>query len=86
MSKLDKRVYEVMDRFDFGECLRIMEAIDWKWYVEDGNRIPNEDELKDMALRLLNDVVDDEGIISTGGFTALNRGGNLYLFFGIDSF
>lgn len=80
---LEVMIDEIMEEFDFGRVLTTMEALDWKWASAKGGRgIPDMDELRATAERLLRDVAKarlhqyrDEYwempiICGTGGFEA----------------
>jgi hypothetical protein len=78
---VEDMIDEIMEEFDFARVRKAMVALDWKWGGSD-YRIPNIDELREAAERLLRGAAEsrlggyrDEhhevGIISaTGGFKA----------------
>jgi hypothetical protein len=78
---VEDMIKEIMEEFDFVKVERIMFDLNWKWGMST-YRIPNIDELKETAERLLRgaaksrlgDYIDEHhevGIISaTGGFNA----------------
>lgn len=80
--KLQQKIDNIMDCFDFNKVHDIMEHLNWKWATTRGE-VPDIIDLKQCARKLLNDVVDqyinnricrDEQSqvfgISTGGFKA----------------
>ena len=82
-NPLDKMINEILDEFNFAQVLKTMEALDWKWATaKSGYGIPDMDELRATAERLLRDAADarlndykgthwELGIINgTGGFQA----------------
>jgi hypothetical protein len=80
--KLQQKIDNIIDCFDFNKVHEIMEHLNWTWATTSG-RVPDVLDLKQCARKLLNDVVDnyinnriygDEKIhefdVSTGGFKA----------------
>lgn len=80
--KLQQKIDNIMDCFDFNKVHDTMEHLNWKW-VSTRGEVPDIIDLKQCARKLLNDVVDqyinnricgDEQSqvfgISTGGFKA----------------
>ena len=80
--KLQQKINNIMDCFDFNKVHDIMEHLNWTWAIT-RSEVPDVLELKQCARKLLNDVIDhyinnriyeDEQIhvfeVSTGGFKA----------------
>lgn len=80
--KLQQKIDNIMDCFNFNKVHDIMEHLNWTWAITQGE-VPDVFELKQCARKLLNDVVDDyinnriygdEKVhvfgVSTGGFKA----------------
>jgi hypothetical protein len=60
---------KIMSNFKFERVHRAMVALAWKWVTTKGNMaIPNEQEIRECALDLLNRSCADKGGWSTGGF------------------
>ena len=65
-----KKIHDIMERFDFEKVHAIMKNLDWKWaFSEDG--VPTTVELKNEAHRLLVEACYEETNVSTGGFRAV---------------
>jgi hypothetical protein len=75
-----------MDNFEFDRVRKIMEALNWRWWDEDGGVIPEECDLRHSARKLLKDVCSDSTLAASGGFSALRRDDRIDLMFGVDSF
>lgn len=84
---IQEQMDEIMDSFEFGKVLRIMQHLNWKW--TNSNGVPDEIELRKEARRLMKDAVECGGWAGTGGFTAIftenksERWIRLNLYFGI---
>lgn len=52
---VDNQIDKILEEFDFEKVLVVMEALDWKWYEQDGEtcRIPNIPKLVTSARRSL---------------------------------
>ena len=77
--KKEKHINHIIDGFDFEKVHDIMINLDWNWINisalgELEYYIPTIDDLRDTAIKLLNDVydsdVDDYGYVATGGLKA----------------
>lgn len=84
MTANDK-IDEIMDWFDFSKVAKVMEAVDWKWWSEEGIEVPCEGKLRKEARRLLKRAIKERGIIGTGGFEASYIDGDLELKFIVSS-
>lgn len=66
-------VQRVLAGFNFEKIHKIMVAVDWKWSVgpgPDGCRVPDLEDLRSQAERLLYAAVRDSDTVSSGGFKA----------------
>jgi hypothetical protein len=66
-------VQKVLAGFDFERIHKIMVAVDWKWSLGSGPdscRVPDLEDLRSQAERLLCAAVRDADTISSGGFKA----------------
>lgn len=80
MTDADRdQIDAVMDEFDFHGVHRYMVQTGWEW-ADDGG-VPPVSALRRCARRLLANVMQEGGLASTGGFTAVKVGWTLYLFF-----
>ena len=63
---------EVIERFDFEKCQKMMAAVDWVWAIpgEDIPRLPTLKELKGFAERLLYSAASLRDCVSSGGLEA----------------
>lgn len=63
---------EVIERFDFEKCQKMMAAVDWVWAIpgEDVPRLPTLKELKGCAERLLYSAASLRDCVSSGGLEA----------------
>lgn len=64
------KIQDCLDNFDFERVHKVMVALDWKWFMLDGERIPSIKDLRNNAERLLSIAVRDNDTISLGGFKA----------------
>jgi len=62
---------EIMDNFDFHKVQRVMVFLEWEYSGEGANYIPEESELRRRARKLLNQCIELNTTISTGGFEAI---------------
>ena len=72
---IDQMISDVLDEFDFNKVHHVMEYLDWKWAVNDGEEVPNHYKLIKQAESLLRDVAKHYGdkkfhVVETGGFRA----------------
>lgn len=81
----EDQIEEIFHYFDFYKVRCVMLALDWKWAFESNLRIPNVEDMKNMAKRLLKDVSGSEGTMECGGFRAQCRNGELSLSFVVES-
>lgn len=74
---------EIESRFPWQQVYSSMKALDWAWYLTDGDSgIPSIFTLKKHAKKLLLDIYKEgDGRICTGGFMAGCADGRLYLQF-----
>ena len=77
--KKDKHINEIIDMFNFELVHKTMKSLDWNWINfssldEIEYYIPTIENLRETAIKLLNNVydsnVDDYGYMSTGGLKA----------------
>ena len=67
----DRKIENVMNQFDFTQTYRVMAALDWTWADCDG--VPDVEDQRETARRLLTQVVNERfskptGQLGTGGF------------------
>lgn len=74
MSKSkQEQIDEIMDNFDFNKVARVMDFLDWKWYLKE-YRVPEESEIRKQVRMNLSKVFDygqGQGrkyTLCTGGF------------------
>ena len=75
LNNKEKKINDVLDWFDFGRVLKVMQHLDWKWASTDG--VPEyEGQLRENARRLCYESIDlaekndYRTTIGTGGFYA----------------
>lgn len=62
------KIDEVMDNFNFDRAKKAIDALDWKWTMPNGMRLPTKDEIMKEARELLKEVTikfdpdDDDNI------------------------
>jgi hypothetical protein len=84
-------VIEIMENFDFVKVQRVMEFLDWKWYMgcdERGNEInqvPSLQYLKDYCYKRLCFAREYGYGLDSGGFSYGNDNGVLYLEFTLEA-
>jgi len=86
--KLHEQIEKIMDEFDFDSVRDLMVASKWKWSTGEGDEkeVPNGNEIRKSAWRMLKQTVnEDHAIMSSGGFAVMKLNDTLYLFFGVDS-
>lgn len=63
-------VHDIVESFNYENVHKAMVALDWEWFMWDGNRIPTEKELKDSLLEKFIHLFEEKcDTISSGGFT-----------------
>lgn len=72
---IDQMISDVLDDFDFNKVHHVMEYLDWKWYRNGVEEVPNHYQLIKQAESLLREVAEHYGdkkyhIVETGGFRA----------------
>ena len=69
MTNEDK-IKNIMENFDFERVHKTMKKLNWKWFisVEEGERVPTLNEIKETALKMLHDAIEKYSY-STGGFS-----------------
>jgi len=82
MNKQDQQIDMVLNNFDFHAVRQAMGALNWQWAPE--NRVPTLGELYNKAEALLNTAVDENTVISSGGFEAACVDGGMALRFVIE--
>ena len=70
MKITKKQVDKVLDGFNFSKASEIYSLLNWKWWSI--NRVPNEDDLREEAVRLLKDLIKNTNTqsIRCGGLKA----------------
>ena len=66
----DAKIKSILNHFDFNKVKKIMGVLNWKW-ASSKNGVPDIDEIKGLATRLLIDACVEKQNISTGGFRAV---------------
>jgi hypothetical protein len=72
----EDQIKVILEETDFNKIQSVMTFLGWSWFDASApDKIPNVDELKEEAKRLLEDAYDDNNnesysYIATGGFTA----------------
>jgi hypothetical protein len=87
-SELEKKATEIMQRFNFEEVHAHMVSTDWKWHQDGAMKIPELDEIKQLARVLLTRVIWEEthtASVGTGGFMAYKMPWGLSLAFQLGS-
>ena len=72
-AELENKIEEIMDRFDFKKVLEHMEETKWCWQMTSGYKVPDMDQIRSTARRLLTEAAwssDHVTNMSTGGFHA----------------
>lgn len=67
---VDAKIKSILNHFDFNTVKKIMDVLNWKW-VSSKNGVPDIDEIRKLATRLLIDACVEKTNISTGGFRAV---------------
>ena len=68
----------IMDNFDFDQVHKVMVFLNWKWANSNGSLgVPEKYELRSEARRLLKMAIEEKTTVSTGGFLAEYREGEL---------
>lgn len=86
---MKKHIDEILDNFDFEKVREVMIFLNWKWFFSSGYRIPTVDEIKDSAIKLLNEVASNKNktySVATGGFKASKYDKDLELEFTIEDY
>jgi len=80
---IQEQIEKVLTGIDFTKIRKAMEATDWEW--SNLERTPNEEELRDVAEKILNQLAfGEKNFISMGGYEATKRLGTLELKFVLD--
>ena len=66
----DAKIKSILDHFDFLIVKKVMDVLNWKW-ASAKNGVPDIDEIRGLATRLLIDACIEKTNISTGGFRAV---------------
>ena len=66
----DVKIKSILNHFDFNKFKKIMDVLNWKW-ASSKNGVPDIDEIRKLATRLLIDACVEKTNISTGGFRAV---------------
>ena len=72
-SELENKAGQIMQSFDFESVHKHMIETDWQWQMVSGMRVPDLEELRVQARRLLTHVIWEESPVTnvgTGGFMA----------------
>ena len=88
---IEKIQQKLLQDFDFERVHNIMVATNWEWALVDGGRVPEIDELKVFALRLVRETIQssesNQGIAvhASGGFSVTVLNGVVRLEFIVES-
>ena len=66
----DAKIKSILNHFDFHTVKKVMDVLNWKW-ASSKNGVPDIDEIRKLATRLLIDACVEKTNISTGGFRAV---------------
>ena len=66
----DAKIKSILNHFDFNKVKKIMDVLNWKWVLSK-NGVPDINEIRKLATRLLIDACVEKQNISTGGFRAV---------------
>lgn len=66
----DAKIKSILNHFDFHRVKKVMDVLNWKWSLSK-NGVPDIDEIRGLANRLLIDACIKKTNISTGGFRAV---------------
>lgn len=66
----DAKIKSILNNFDFHRVKKVMEVLNWEW-ASSKHGVPDMDEIRKLATRLLIDACIEEQNISTGGFKAV---------------
>ena len=81
----NEHIQFIIDNFNFDKVHKVMEFLTWSWLGD--IEAPTIEELKMCAIRLLNDVCDDDvETCSTGGFKATRYNDYLELTFMVSDY
>ena len=68
----DAKIKSILNHFDFNRVKKVMDVLNWKWASScSKNGVPDIDEIRKLATRLLIDACVEKTNISTGGFRAV---------------
>lgn len=69
--KTKKKIKKILKHFDFAQVHDVMTHLNWTWNST-GNKVPDLDQLKEFAKKLLFEVADRNEFyyLSSGGFKA----------------
>ena len=69
---VDAKIKSILNHFDFNRVKKVMDVLNWKWASScSKNGVPDIDEIRGLANRLLIDACVEKQNISTGGFRAV---------------
>lgn len=69
---VDAKIKSILNHFDFNRVKKVMDVLNWKWASScSKNGVPDIDEIRGLANRLLIDACIEKTNISTGGFRAV---------------
>ena len=68
----DAKIKSILNHFDFNRVKKVMDVLNWKWASScSKNGVPDINEIRKLATRLLIDACVEKTNISTGGFRAV---------------
>ena len=69
---VDAKIKSILNHFDFNRVKKVMDVLNWKWASScSKNGVPDINEIRKLATRLLIDTCVEKQNISTGGFRAV---------------
>jgi len=63
-------INDVLDRFDFDSVEEVMHMTGWVWGIGRTEHIPTKYEMRKLSRKLLEEAIDKENVVSSGGFRA----------------
>jgi hypothetical protein len=63
-------INDVLDRFDFDSLEEVMQMTGWVWGIGRTEHIPTKYEMRKLSRKLLEEAIDKENVVSSGGFRA----------------
>ena len=71
---IQKQIDSIMDTFDFRKVSDTMEALNWTWYMDGEDRVPEESEIRSHARNRMKELFHSAGSDSGGLSASLDEG------------